>query len=95
MTSNATRSADVLNATHSIPVGTREYIDRTINDLLVSLPDPQKLSPVDSARLGAWLCGRAAELAIFHAHESVESLAATDIPRHLGVAFKQLLNGSL
>src|SRR5947208_6208623 len=47
MTSNATRSADVLNATHSIPVGTREYIDRTINDLLVSLPDPQKLSPVD------------------------------------------------
>src|SRR5260370_4212841 len=47
MTSNVTTSNDVLTATHCIPPGTREYIDRAIHDLLISLPDPQKLSPVD------------------------------------------------
>jgi hypothetical protein len=47
MTSNVTTSVDGLAATHCIPPGTREYIDRTIHDLLASLPDPQQLSPVD------------------------------------------------
>lgn len=50
----------------------------------------QGLPLPDAARLGAWLCGRAAELAIFHGVESEESLAATDVISHLGVAFKQL-----
>jgi len=46
MTSNVTTSTDVVSATHCVPPGTREYIDRTIQDLLASLPDPQQLSPV-------------------------------------------------
>ncbi len=50
----------------------------------------QKLSLFDAARLGAWLCGRAAELAIHNGTESEQSLAAMDVPRHIGQAFKQL-----
>lgn len=53
----------------------------------------RSLALYDAARLGAWLCGRAAELAIFHGSESEESLAAIDIPRHLGAAFQQLRAG--
>ena len=48
----------------------------------------QGLALYDAARLGAWLCGRAAEIAIFHGGESEESLCATDISRHLGPAFR-------
>jgi NAD(P)H-hydrate epimerase len=55
----------------------------------------QGLSLFDSARLGSWLCGRAAELAIFHGPESEQSLAAMDVPEHLGLAFKQLFAGCL
>jgi NAD(P)H-hydrate epimerase len=50
----------------------------------------KKLSVFDSARIGAWICGRAAELAIFSGTESEESLCATDVIDHLGRAFRDL-----
>ena len=53
----------------------------------------QGLSLYDAARLGAWLCGRAAELAIFRGPHSEESLSATAVLGHLGAAFKALRAG--
>jgi NAD(P)H-hydrate epimerase len=49
-----------------------------------------KLSPYDAARLGAWLCGRAAELAISDGKASEESLLPTDVLDRLGAAFTEL-----
>jgi NAD(P)H-hydrate epimerase len=48
----------------------------------------QHLEPYDAARVGAWLCGRAAELAL--ETESEESLLPSDSLRYLGQAFKEL-----
>jgi NAD(P)H-hydrate epimerase len=50
-------------------------------------------SPRDAAMLGAWVCGRAAEIAIFHGKESQESLSATSVIAYLGAAFNSLRNG--
>jgi ADP-dependent NAD(P)H-hydrate dehydratase / NAD(P)H-hydrate epimerase len=50
----------------------------------------QKLAPYDAARVGAWVCGRAAEIAIFRAGASEESLLACDVLDHLGAAFNEL-----
>jgi NAD(P)H-hydrate epimerase len=50
----------------------------------------QGLSPYDAARIGAWLCGRAAEIAIFNSDQSVQSLLPRDVLDHLGDAFKEL-----
>jgi hydroxyethylthiazole kinase-like uncharacterized protein yjeF len=50
----------------------------------------QKLSPHDAARLGAWVCGRAAELALSHGGASEESLLPRDVIDHLGGAFRDL-----
>ena len=50
----------------------------------------QGLSLYDSARLGAWLCGRAAEIAIFNGNQSEQSLLPRDILDHLGDAFDEL-----
>jgi NAD(P)H-hydrate epimerase len=47
----------------------------------------------DAARLGAWVCGRAAEIAICQGLQSEESLAATDLLGSMGLAFKQLRAG--
>jgi NAD(P)H-hydrate epimerase len=44
----------------------------------------------DAARLGAWLCGRAAEIAITRGDESEESLSATHVIARLGAAFRDL-----
>jgi NAD(P)H-hydrate epimerase len=52
----------------------------------------QGLELYDSARLGAWLCGRAAELAVLRG-ESEESLSATHVIKHLGPAFRELREG--
>ena len=49
----------------------------------------QGLAPFDAARVGAWVCGRAAELAL-SAGQSQESLAATDLPDQFGQAFRDL-----
>jgi ADP-dependent NAD(P)H-hydrate dehydratase / NAD(P)H-hydrate epimerase len=52
-----------------------------------------KLLPNDAARLGAWLCGRAAELAIFNGTTSEESLLPRDVLDHLSGAFRDLRSG--
>jgi ADP-dependent NAD(P)H-hydrate dehydratase / NAD(P)H-hydrate epimerase len=50
----------------------------------------QGLSLYDAARLGAWLCGRAAEIAIFNGSQSEQSLLPRDILDQLGQAFDEL-----
>jgi NAD(P)H-hydrate epimerase len=50
----------------------------------------QNLPLYDAARLGAWLCGRAAELAVFGGQASEQSLVASDVLNHLGAAFNDL-----
>jgi NAD(P)H-hydrate epimerase len=55
----------------------------------------QGKSPLQSAKLAAWLCGHAAELAIRDGHASQESLTASDIITHLGPAFTNLRAGAL
>ena len=50
----------------------------------------QGLSLYDAARLGAWLCGRAAEIAIFNGSQSEQSLLPRDVLDHLGQAFNEL-----
>ncbi len=50
----------------------------------------QKLAPNDVARLGAWICGRAAELAISRGGASEESLLPRDLLGQLGAAFRDL-----
>ena len=50
----------------------------------------QGLSPYDAARIGAWLCGRAAEIAIFDGNQSEQSLLPRDVLDHIGDAFKEL-----
>jgi len=52
------------------------------------------LSLYDAARLGAWVCGRAAEIAIFRGGASEESLLARDVLDHLGKAFNELRNAA-
>ena len=47
----------------------------------------------ESARLAAWICGRAAELAIRDNTVSQESLTASDVIDHLGRAFLDLREG--
>ena len=53
----------------------------------------QGLALYDAARLGAWLCGRAAELAVFGGGESEESLSASHVIGRLGEAFRNLRAG--
>jgi NAD(P)H-hydrate repair Nnr-like enzyme with NAD(P)H-hydrate dehydratase domain len=55
----------------------------------------QGLSLYDAARLGAWVCGRAAEIAIFRRGASEESLLARDVLDHLGEAFDELRNSAI
>ncbi len=50
----------------------------------------QNLSLYDAARVGAWACGRAAELAVFSGQSSEQSLLASDVLNHLGAAFNDL-----
>src|SRR5438128_3370894 len=50
----------------------------------------QGLSLYDAARVGAWLCGRAAEMAIFNDGQSEQSLLPRDVLDHLGQAFDEI-----
>jgi NAD(P)H-hydrate epimerase len=50
----------------------------------------QGLSLYDAARVGAWLCGRAAEIAIFTDGQSEQSLLPRDVLENLGAAFNEL-----
>jgi NAD(P)H-hydrate epimerase len=54
----------------------------------------QGLSLYDAARLGAWACGRAAEMSIFTGHASQESLLPRDVLDGLGDAFNELRNSA-
>jgi NAD(P)H-hydrate epimerase len=49
-----------------------------------------KLSSFEAGRLGAWICGRAAELAIFNGNASEESLLPRDLLENLGRAFREV-----
>lgn len=49
----------------------------------------QGLRPTQAASLGAWVCGRAAEVAVSNG-ESEESFSASMIPSYLGQAFQSL-----
>jgi NAD(P)H-hydrate epimerase len=51
----------------------------------------QGLSLYDAARVGAWSCGRSAEIAIFEKSESEQSLLPRDVLANLGRAFGELL----
>ena len=51
----------------------------------------QGLSLYDAARVGAWACGRSAEIAICEARESEQSLLPRDVLTNLGRTFKELL----
>jgi NAD(P)H-hydrate epimerase len=53
----------------------------------------QGLSLYDAARVGAWWCGRAAELAVFGGAESEESLTPTQVIAYLGPAGNNLRAG--
>jgi ADP-dependent NAD(P)H-hydrate dehydratase / NAD(P)H-hydrate epimerase len=50
----------------------------------------QGLSLYDAARVGAWACGRSAEIAIFEKDESEQSLLPRDVVENLGAAFTEL-----
>ncbi|MEP6685945.1 MAG: NAD(P)H-hydrate dehydratase [Verrucomicrobiota bacterium] len=50
----------------------------------------QGFSLYDAARVGAWVCGRAAEMAIFNGNASEESLLPRDLLDYVGAAFKDL-----
>ena len=53
----------------------------------------QGLALYDAARVGAWLCGRAAEIALSTGQESEESLNPIALLAHLGPAFSDLKAG--
>jgi NAD(P)H-hydrate epimerase len=53
----------------------------------------QQLRPSDAARLGAWLCGRAAEVAISHGGETEETLTPSRLLDFLPRAFRDLRMG--
>jgi NAD(P)H-hydrate epimerase len=54
----------------------------------------QGLSLYNAARVGAWLCGRSAEIAIFQNGASEQSLLPSDVLDNLGRAFVDLEIGS-
>ncbi len=51
------------------------------------------ISLYDAACSGSWINGRAAEIAVFNASNSEQSLIASDLPAHYGAAFTDLLSG--
>ena len=53
------------------------------------------LSMYDAGRIGAWACGRAAEIAMFQHDGSEESLLASDVLANLGGAFNELRDPSV
>lgn len=52
----------------------------------------QGLRPSQAAVLGAWLCGRAADIALSSGTESEESFTASQVAAYLGRAFQSLRN---
>jgi len=56
-------------------------------------PQLREKNLFQGAALGAWLCGRSAECAVFGASDSAESLCASSVIDHLGAAFESLRAG--
>jgi len=54
----------------------------------------QGMSLYDAARVGAWLCGRSAEIAIFHGGATEQTLLPSDVLDNLDRAFTDLEIGS-
>lgn len=54
----------------------------------------QGISLYDAGRIGAWLCGRSAELAIFHGGSTEQTLLPRDVLDNLARAFSELDIGS-
>jgi NAD(P)H-hydrate epimerase len=54
----------------------------------------QGMSLYDAARVGAWLCGRSAEIAIFQGDSTEQTLLPSDVLDNLGRAFTDLEIGS-
>ena len=52
-------------------------------------------SCLNAARIGAWLCGRSAEILISSGRRSVESLLPSDVADGLGAAFESMRRGML
>jgi len=50
----------------------------------------QHLSLYDAARVGAWVCGRAAQIAIYEKNQTEQSLLPRDVLENLGIAFREL-----
>ena len=55
----------------------------------------QGKSPLDAAKLAAWICGRSAEISLRDGRISPESLSASDVIDFLGAAFTDLRHGVL
>ena len=55
----------------------------------------QGKTPLQAGKLGAWLCGRSAEIALRDGFTSQESLRASDVVDHLGAAFDDLRRNPL
>ena len=55
----------------------------------------QGKTPLEAGKLGAWVCGRSAEIALRDGLVSQESLRASHVIDHLGVAFNDLHRGML
>jgi ADP-dependent NAD(P)H-hydrate dehydratase / NAD(P)H-hydrate epimerase len=53
------------------------------------------LAPYDAARVGAWSCGRAAEMAVSSRTQSEESLLPRDVLANLGEAFNELRDSAV
>ena len=71
-------------------LGGRFAIGRQLGHGLIA----QGLSLYDAARIGVWLCGRAAEICVFEKNSSEESLLPGDVLDNLG-AVLNLLRGSI
>jgi len=52
-------------------------------------------TPLEAGKLGAWLCGRSAEIALRDGRFSQESLSASAVVDFLGEAFHDLRSGVL
>ncbi len=51
----------------------------------------QRMPLYDVARVGAWACGRSAEISIFEKGETEQTLLPRDVIQNLAVAFRELL----
>jgi ADP-dependent NAD(P)H-hydrate dehydratase / NAD(P)H-hydrate epimerase len=85
-------SAMVYNSTGTAGMATGGMGD-VLTGVIASLI-AQGIAPFEAAQVGAWVCGRAGELAIDEEMESEESLTASRLLQWLGPAFRALRSAS-